>query len=274
MQSIRPWVRRYVGAAQSPKSLAYALEGEKDITKENPKKIYFHIRGGRPNAVTLYLKGDRFSTIYYTELGKHNHVMNLTIQDLTIPAHDHRLGELTTSPEVEKIQHNVFALVEHNPPELRAINVVDMDDLGERETSDVKRLLKMDISHDPPNHYHVIESGGATEEKEEESLEITVARSSLDDAGASPPGVHLNDNPYTYINNLEIWLNEKPYTPEIISRLGWDSLGNGNREHELNEKGTGPIQLDLLADLNEGLNILELKVGSSGGKIHYNLYVE
>ena len=43
-------------AAKPPTTRAISLEGEKDIDGSNPKTLYFHIDGGVPNTVTLYLR--------------------------------------------------------------------------------------------------------------------------------------------------------------------------------------------------------------------------
>jgi len=75
--SAHPEVRRYVGAASSALVHQFALEGARDFDFRNPQRIYFHIRGRQPNAVTLYLRGELFSTLYYTELGRHNHGLSV-----------------------------------------------------------------------------------------------------------------------------------------------------------------------------------------------------
>jgi hypothetical protein len=73
VHQINTGVRRYVGATSDAKVRQYALEGERHIDKDNPGRIYFHIRGRQPKAVTLYLRAEKFSTLYYTELGMHIH---------------------------------------------------------------------------------------------------------------------------------------------------------------------------------------------------------
>jgi hypothetical protein len=73
IESVQTDVRRYVGASSASKVRQYALEGERHIDSNNPGRIYFHIRGRQPSAVTLYLRAEEFSTLYYTEMGKHSH---------------------------------------------------------------------------------------------------------------------------------------------------------------------------------------------------------
>jgi hypothetical protein len=95
-------VRRYVGAASSAKVRQYALEGERHIDKANPGRIYFHVRGRQPNAVTLYLRAEQFSTLYYTEMGYHEHNPtvsngNRTDKASNIDAHQHGVTALTVA---------------------------------------------------------------------------------------------------------------------------------------------------------------------------------
>ena len=102
---INTGVRRYVGAASAAKVHQYALEGERHIDKNNPGRIYFHIRGRQPNAVTLYLRAEKFSTLHYSEMGKHNHRLTLDRDILTLgpsPAtslesHEHDLVHIDNS---------------------------------------------------------------------------------------------------------------------------------------------------------------------------------
>ncbi len=80
VETIDPGVRRYVGAAAAAKVRQYALEGGREIDPNNPGKIYFHVRGRQPNAVTLYLRAEQFSTLYYTEMGQHKHPLDIKLQ--------------------------------------------------------------------------------------------------------------------------------------------------------------------------------------------------
>ena len=97
----RTGMRRYVNAGDR-KVRTFAMEGEKDIDADNPKTLYFHL-AGTPNAITLYLRGARFSTIPYTELGLHTHEYDLTAQaddvDLLDHTHDVDLGNATIADD-------------------------------------------------------------------------------------------------------------------------------------------------------------------------------
>lgn len=72
-----------------------ALEGEKDIDKDNSKVLHFVPRGGEPSAVVLYLWGARFSSLYYTQMGHHTHVLkkeSLKLSSVAFPDHKHGLA--------------------------------------------------------------------------------------------------------------------------------------------------------------------------------------
>ena len=71
-------VRAYAHPVHTGQVAAFALEGEKDIDKDNPKTLHFVIRGGLPDSVLLYLWGEKFSSLYYTELGAHKHSFDAT----------------------------------------------------------------------------------------------------------------------------------------------------------------------------------------------------
>jgi hypothetical protein len=72
-QSVLEGPRRIAVATQVSRVQSCALEGEKDIDAANPKRIYFHVIGRKPNAVYLVLRGSAFSGLHYTELPRHTH---------------------------------------------------------------------------------------------------------------------------------------------------------------------------------------------------------
>ena len=105
-------VRRYVGALSSAKVRQFALEGERDIAhipgltaaQQAVGRIYFHIRGRQPNAITLYLRGERFPTVFYTELGAVKPTLQLGVGIET-------LEPFTTQPDAA-YQHRHQVLVQ------------------------------------------------------------------------------------------------------------------------------------------------------------------
>lgn len=278
VRHIHTSVRKYAGAAQPGKALAYALEGEKDIDAANSKKIYFHIRGGRPNAVTLYLRGEKFSTLYYTELGRHTHghdTLRVEAHD-AIKGHSHPLGNLTTS-FVDPPVHIATANLDEEDPEDNAIYT---EDAGKTD-SNLANWINMKISHEK-GHEHTILAGETTDLDGAIKAQPHTFTGSLGETGIAlmfPAIVRTSGSPHTYVKRLQIWLDGQEYTTIIEERLGWQQIhiGDGTSTHLLVQTGTGPIQLELLgADLNEGEHVIELKVAGSGngGRILYNIYVE
>jgi hypothetical protein len=111
VNSVHPEVRRYVGAASEALVHQFALEGEREITSgdgvtagtENSTTLYFHIRGRQPNAVTLYLHADSFTTFHYTEMGDHTHALSQTGNVKTSPPTYYPNGG---NPDKYKHQHS------------------------------------------------------------------------------------------------------------------------------------------------------------------------
>ena len=64
-------VRKYAMPAKPQTVRALSMEGEKDIDHANRKDLVFHIIDGFPGSVTLYLRGRTFSSLFYSETGRH-----------------------------------------------------------------------------------------------------------------------------------------------------------------------------------------------------------
>lgn len=100
LRHVYAYPRRYISPASNQLVHQYALEGERHIDSKNPGRIYFNIRGHQPNAVTLYLRSEKFLSLYYTELGNHNHKLTL---DAGVPSSPAILDQ--AHPEKYKHQH-------------------------------------------------------------------------------------------------------------------------------------------------------------------------
>jgi hypothetical protein len=105
IEGIELGVREYSHPTHTSQVSAIALEGEKDIDKDNPKELRFVVPGGAPDSITLYLWGGKFSSLYYTEMGQHAHVLsNIQVGSVTtsLPPHTHSLSDHTHSlPQVD-----------------------------------------------------------------------------------------------------------------------------------------------------------------------------
>jgi hypothetical protein len=270
VRAIHLAVRKYAGEARPPKTLAYALEGEKDIDEHNSKKIYFHIRGGRPETVTLYLRAAPFSSLYYTELGRHTHALDIEVKSHSpIEGHSHSLGEIKTS-FVDPPAHIVTGDIDEDPAE--ADNVLMVDDTKAWKAN-LTAKVNLSVVHDK-GHEHLIAAGQQTSVGGAIAAQSHAVTGSIAHTGLNP-AARTAGSSFSYVADLRILLDKKDYTATILDRLEWTQLGNGTANHPIVQDGTGPIQLELLGmDLNEREHCLELKVTSGGGRILYNLYVE
>jgi hypothetical protein len=268
VRALRSEVRKYVGAIQPTRSLTYAFEGEKDIDSENPKQIYFHIRGGVPRAVTLYLRGAKFSNLYYTELGRHSHSLEVALPAHTgVAAHEHTLGELETG-STGSHDHIIEGKVSDEQN-------VDSFELSTGNTTLELTADMIDVFSNG-DHFHTIAAGESTGPATGmPALDHNFSSATVGETGLGPSARTSPETRHTYPADLEVKIDGVSYTTEILSRLGWTELGDGSAGHDLVTSGTGEINVDLLGvDLFEGEHVIELSVPSGGGRVLYNLYVE
>jgi hypothetical protein len=102
VQTVEIGFREYAHPTHVSQAHAIAFEGEKDVDAANPKVLHFEIRGGAPQSVLLYLWGGQFSSLYYSELGRHTHAFDKQTGPATtsLAGHTHSLsGHTHTIPE-------------------------------------------------------------------------------------------------------------------------------------------------------------------------------
>jgi hypothetical protein len=259
--SVHPEVRRYVGAASSAKVFQYALEGEREITSgdgvnlstENYTVIYFHIRGREPNAVTLYLRADTFSTLHYTEMGRHKHDSSLNTAGATegpsgIDSHSHTLSQVQTTGESGAARHTHDTLnCDYWPAVGNDVfnNQVNVSKIA-GGNSHGNLLTIINPAHDgtaiiegASDHTHNLTGpGGAAAQTDSVAIPQGVPShthpigvSSLSNAyagandgadpkgAASPPYTARNGAPLTYVNDLQIFIDGSPQTDNILTQL-------------------------------------------------------
>jgi hypothetical protein len=270
-------VRKYAVAVKPPTTRAVAIEGEKDVDVANPKRLFFHVDGGYPDTVTLVLRGALFSTLYYTELGRHTHVLNITLADHpAVGSHDHALGELVTSEDGVH-SHTVTANTDDDDASENAVMIDDAD------ATDVD-LAQLNLKvHDSKPHSHKIAAGAKTDKAGAiGALPHTFTNKAANNFGALPaakPGPAL-----AYVDDLHVWYDGADITAEILQQLqgrdpvSWpagSTLGDGTQNHVFVKDGTKTINLSqIVDDVSPGEHRLEFKVAAGGGQVHYNLYVE
>lgn len=275
-----PAVRRYAVPAKQQTVRPISLEGEKDIDKRNPKTLYFHIDGGAPDSALLYLRGLPFSSLFYTELGKHTHAAAAASLAIDV-GHTHDVGGAAkTKPDQGKHKHAYFW------------------DNGNGGAFDLEndRPQNWATTREGDTHNLFLESGPHVHELEPFSLTPLVKTLSVPvpanlDAGATDLAARNGKPALTTLKDLIVRFDGNPITDLICKQLEarpgqggkWKLTGSGGpldvrlNGTSLSEKaGTGEIDLLKLGiEIGVGEHSLEFIVNDAdvGGQLQYNLYV-
>lgn len=267
-------VRRYAVKTNPPVTTPLSLEGEKDIDRDNPKLLVFHINGGYPDKALLYLQGGLFSTLYYTEIGSHTHELDLELYEdgPALPAHFHTFENELTTTEEPGHNHIIRANIHGGK------SAIVRDDTN-YASADLRYAINMEVDLSKP-HSHTIAAGAKTDEKpgldpHGHSFKQKVARR----FGAEPDA--LGGPAKQYIKELHVEFDGKDITDKVIAQLkrkdpAWDTLGDGTAGHRFALEEAGPIDLKLIddVDLSPGIrHWLKFWVGDGGGQVRYNLYI-
>jgi hypothetical protein len=285
--TIESGVRKYAVPAKPPATQPISLEGEKDIDSKNSKILYFHIAGDVPDTVTLYLRGEQFSTLFYTELGNHTHPDTLSKPNITIPDHTHTFAGVTTGIGKQDAT---------KPPTLVAWTVNDNTDIAFRMygQSGLPRRQE-NLTQTNPGDGDIVQLSNF----EQHTHDIPAGKTdpagggsySLGTITPAPAGVDAptarsgaGTKALGYVKTLTVKYDGRDITQPILQQLlgnnasDWpngSTLGDGTAGHVFVKDGTGPISLtDLGLAFTPGPHQLEFSVGDgNGGKVQYNLYV-
>jgi hypothetical protein len=272
---VLPGVRQYAVPVKPQVAQALALEGEKDLDKDNPKVLVFHVRGGAPEQVTLYLRGRRFASLYYTELGRHGHIAHLTINDRSITlTHTHTASAATQTDPAGGHGHDLLIDVKEAEGDPRGVDMQDVSDcawlpdpikpVGDHFHTITQLQIDDWVKVDSHNHSGsaVVDNNGATD---------------LSARTAVPALAHFND--------LKIVLDSLDVTALVRQQLEakpgqagkWPTIGDGSAAHPFaSADGTGEIDLLKLGlEIGLGQHRLEFSVdgAGNGGTLQYNLYL-
>lgn len=255
---------------------AFALEGGRDIDAHHPGILRFHVRGGRPSAVFLYLRAEPFTPYYYTELGRHAHLLdgNKT-EPAPMPGHAHDISGLRTAmpprgdeaPPPGTHLHTVQVVASSSSTVLTNVPAVGQ---GFERTGPP-------FIHPDGGHDHTLDSattGGPAAGADDHYHNVTgtTGASGVTDITARSNGARS----YTYVKDMVIKLDGHTITDLITGPpRNWPGLGDGTAVSPIAQLGTGPIDLIAVGlALEEGEHVLEFSVPADGGRIAYNLYVE
>lgn len=276
---IQSGVRRYAVPAKPPTVQPTSIEGEKDIDFSNPKVLYFHIDGGVPDTVTLYLRGAQFSTLFYTELGAHSHPATLAMDALAaIPAHHHTLTSLQTDKQLGGDAVHAIAQTYSGADGDFAIRLWQPSSEQTDLTQGGARFTFQGIEHAHGFSTGQTDDAGAVAAVTPTG-KVTVANNSNMPAARSAPA----DQPLRYISALTVLYDSQDITVPILKQLNggdpvaWPTnatLGDGTSNHPFVQNGTGKIDLTQLGlDFTPGEHALTFQVAGGGGQVKYNLYV-
>jgi hypothetical protein len=292
-------VRKYVDAAR-PTTRTVSYEGDKDLVKDQPKRLSFHVIGGPAKSVTLYLWAAEISSLLYTQLAPHSHAIPVLetgsqLGDTSNLSHKHDLdmSQVTVDEEspVHGEKHDVLFPF-RGPEEAKNEHIKVGKDQPEGDLKIVDDLGGA-VTGGAHTHPLVVASGdgktlATTEPVGDLSFGSHHHETERDTTGATGQGERadvieggLTDR-LSCIDDLQVYLDDDPtpITAQILAQLGapangWDKLGDGTSAHRLVTEGTGPIALERIRALNQGEHTLEFKVeNASGGNLRYNLYVE
>lgn len=268
---INQGLRKYAVPAKPPKTRALSLEGEKDIDKANPKVLYFHIDGAYPEAAVLYLRATEFSSLYYTELGRHSHTSQVSIDPATQDFnHTHNIANPTVEPAGEHA-HRLFL---DGAGTGDGVDRNDKDECG-WATGQIEGV---------PHHTHGLKGLGIEHAGGSQTHTHTLT-ATMGNAGASDRSTR-SGKALSHVRNLRVMYDKtEDITQKILDQLksrpgesaNWDQLGDGSTLHAF-AKAEGTRAIDLLRldlDFGPGEHTLTFKVDEDdvGGQIHYSLYI-
>jgi hypothetical protein len=291
IERVLPGVRRYATPVKPQQVRSISLEGERDIDSANPKVLHFHIDGGYPSEVILYLRGRKFSSLFYTELGRHKH--HLQFNTATAGGHsDHKHPIDLSTLQLEEHaghRHEIWAASDDGEE-----GSIDFGDPG--GNSNTYRATGVGGVLGGRGMMEVREGG-----KHSHNVKAGTIPSETGGAGGTQSHVHAINNDsdltgmlkdvrastavLTYFDDLRVFLDGQDITTRVLQQLSakpgqaanWSKLGDSTAAHALaSPEGTGAIDLLKLGiELGLGQHRLEFRISQPnvGGNLQYNLYV-
>ena len=307
--SIDTSVRDYIAKSSDAFVRQYALEGEREVAAvvaADPAKstipmsarVFFHVRGRQPSAVTLILRADQLSPLHYTELGRHTHTADIqgAVLPYTITAtdtqHTHDLKDAQGDAlvtEVEK-EDDTFSdgVTTFGPHQhylwgreggVGAATVGAFKGFGIVNTDGAQEVIDNDVDLEVRWGRHRHRLTGAVKIN---GFEVThghtldATGSSIGDEGCTalltPALVARTGEVMTLFRDLRIKIDGIDQTEPIKRQISlshpgagqtdWMLLGDGSATHPLVLGGSGPIRLDYLpqATFGEGEHVIEFSV--------------
>jgi hypothetical protein len=270
-----PGVRKYAVPAKPQTVRSLSLEGEKAIDQSNQKVLYFHIDGGYPESVTLYLRGLQFPSLYYTELGRHNHTLNATTSEAV---HDFGHAHQASGGSTTESGKHTHSFIVDAGEKMGGIDV---------NSTNLDFIEGNNPIQESGAHTHSLVGLTLSKELGEWRHTHTITGSS-GDTGVTDVAARSGKPALTVLKDLTVFLDGQPVTEQICQQLearpgeagkwrmlvGVDVRLNGASLSQAD--GTGEIDLlKLGVEIGLGQHKLEFRVSDPdvGGTLQYNLYV-
>jgi hypothetical protein len=280
VERVLPGVRKYAVPVKPQQVRSASLEGEKDIDQSNPKVLFFHVQGGYPESVTLYLRARKFSTLYYTELGRHNHPATVTINNKSIVlTHTHTASAATQTDPAGGHGHDLLVDIKEAEGDPRGVDMQDVSDCDWRS----EQIRAVD------DHTHTITQMQIEDWVKVDSHNHTGAAIVNNNGVLDISARTGNKTALTFFPRLKVFLDGQPITKLITDQLEakpgqagqWATVDSANQPcikgaSLMQPDGSGEIDLLKLGiEIGMGRHKLEFRIDEPdvGGNVQYNLYV-
>lgn len=270
-------------------SQGISLQGAADVDENNPEQFYFHLLGGVPSQILLYLYGQKYNQSFYTELGEHNHGPgNLSTANVSINNHRHS-GNVSISHnhgfDLEPAgSHNHSLMLKHDETD----TAVDTRRFEESESYDSVTSEGVNWINEGGSHAHAIDvtstspnsqgfntgdvSSGSTTHAHNVNAGVSNSYGVLPDGASVVPA--SGGTPRTYFDDLQIEIDGVDRTAVLLAQAGEAKFGDGTSGH--NTVVTGH-ELDILPYIaTPGQHTVKFSVSGAenGGKVRWNLYTQ
>jgi len=275
-----------------PKELitALALTGNGDMDENTPETLYFHVFGGVPGDIRLYIYGEEFSPFHYSELPQHNHgpgsyQSSNVNSGSTTHAHGNTFSINNTnlshghsySMGSDSHRHRVWS-IPNTPTALGVLLSSGSQGWYDAAPGNGHQLLENDshshsltIYNNLGNHSHGI-SGGITNNSIN-SHQHAVSSGSSSNTGLVGPAALNTVAVKDYFDDLQIEVDGVDRTATLKTQAGVAKFGDGTAGHSIVTTG---IELQLGSFISTpGQHKIVFSLGGSqnGGKLRYNLYL-
>jgi len=259
-----------------------SIEGEKNIDASNPKVLVFHVNGGFPESALLYLRAREFSSLFYSEMGRHKHIASIAIAAKTFDlSHDHSIGDTTTELAGDH-SHSLQITTDDADVDYGNLDGISIEVEDERPNAYTDGFIG-----GVGGHSHGLKNIIVNNKLLEVNVNLT-GTATVNHTGVSDYNIRVGNNKaLTYFKQLKIKLDGNDVTDLILTQLrakpgqgaDWPELGNGLPGHRLaSVDGTGEIDLLKLGiEIGLGPHKLEFAldpaIADNGGNLQYNLYL-